>query len=128
MVARAGQDCGAPPKSCWKALSDTGYKYGDKDTSADGILKIIAKGGDAGKGKMIVLGKNNASKGQTSLLTGIAAALQGNTKATVQVVTSDAGCFGVTAYYAKKADGLIFKALGGSPSGAFPDVAAGVLD
>jgi len=121
-IDRAGQSCGTPPRLCWKALSDQGYKYNDKDISADGIQKIIAKGGGVGRGKVIVSGRNNASKGQTSLPTGIATALLNNTKATVQVVTSDADCFEVTATDVKKADGLMFKALGGSPSGASLDV------
>lgn len=128
VVARAGQDCGTPAKPCWKAISTKGYKYKDKDTSADGILKIIAKAGDPGKGKLILLGKNNSSKGQLSLPTGIAPLLQNNTKATVQVVTSDADCFGFTADQVKKADADLFKALGGSPSAAFLDMASGVLD
>jgi len=128
VVARAGQDCGTPPRPCWKAISTSGYKYKDKDTSADGILKIIEKGGGSGQGKLILLGKNNSSKGQLSLPTGIAAALQNNTKATLQVVTSDAACFGVSADQVKKADADLFKALGGSPSAAFLDMASGVLD
>jgi len=127
-VDRAQANCGTPPRPCWKDLSGKGYKYKDKDTSADGIRKIITKGGDAGKGNVIVLGKNNASKGQVSLPTGIAAALQDNTEVTVQVVTSDADCFGVTADTVKKADGSMFKALGGSPSSAFFDAPGSVLD
>jgi hypothetical protein len=128
-VDRAQGNCGTPPRPCWKAISDKGYKYKDKDTSADGIQKIVAKGGDPGKGKVIVSGKNNTSKDQTSLPTGVAAALQDNIRATVQIATSDADCFGFTATQVKKSDGLMFKALGvASPSGAFLDVTSGVLD
>jgi len=123
VVDRAGQDCGTPPKPCWKNISTKGYKYKDQDTSADGIMKIIAKGGDPGKGKVIVLGKNTSGS-----LPPMALALQNNTKATVQVVTSDADCFGVTTDDVKRADGSLFKALGGSPSSAFIDMASGVLD
>jgi hypothetical protein len=129
VVDRSQSDCGTPPRPCWKAISTKGYKYKDKDTTADGILKIIELGGDPGKGKVIVLGKNNASKGQLSLPTGIAPALQNNSKATVQVVSSDADCFGVTTTEVKKADGLFFKALGqASPSGAFLDVTSTAMD
>jgi hypothetical protein len=68
-------------------------------------------------------------KGQTSLPTGIAAALQNNTKARVQVLTTDGDCFSLAATEVKKADGLLFKALGeGSPSGAFLDTTSGVFD
>ncbi len=124
LVVQAQENCGPKSKPCWKAISDQGYKYKDPDTTADGILSIVAKGGDAGKGKVIAVGKNGAGK----LPTGIAAALLNNTKATVQVVTSDAACFGVTATEVKKADGLLFKAVGGSPSRAFLDVSSGLLD
>jgi len=108
-VDRAQENCGPKSKPCWTAISDQGYKYKDPDTTADGILSIVAKGGDAGKGKVIAVGTSKAGK----LPTGIAAALLNNTKATVQVVSSDAACFGVTTDQVKKADGLLFKALGG---------------
>lgn len=109
--AGGGALCGGV--SCWSKVSDKGYKYTDKTTSSDGILKVKVLGGDAGKGKVLVIGKNNASKGQTSLPTGVAGPLQGQGFATVQVLTSDASCFGTTVSRVKKADGLIFKALKG---------------
>ena len=74
---------------------------------------MVMKGGDAGKGSVVVIGKNNSSKGQASLPTGIALLLTNNTRATVQLLTSDASCFGVTTTDVKKADGASFKA--GSP-------------
>ena len=129
VVDRVQDDCGTPPEPCWKALSNRGYRYNDNETAADGVQRIITEGGDAGRGKVIVSGKNNPSKGQISLPTGISAALLNNTQATVQVVTSDADCFGVTTDEVKKADGSLFKALGeGSPSAAFLDVAGGLPD
>jgi hypothetical protein len=128
-VDRAQSNCGTPPRPCWKALSTKGYKYNDKDVSADGIQQIMVKGGDEGKGKVIVKGKNNALRGQLSLPTGMAPLLQHHTKATVQIVTSDADCFGVAAEDVKKADGLMFKALGAaSPTAAFLDGTTGVWD
>lgn len=105
-VAQAGAICG--DLSCWSAVSGKGYKYKDKSTTTDGILKINALGGDPGKGKVLVVGKNNAS----TMPTGIAAALQNQSSATVQVLTSDASCFGVSLTQVKKADGALFKALG----------------
>jgi hypothetical protein len=128
VVDQAQQDCGTPSRPCWRALSDKGYRYTDKDITADGIQKILVKGGDAERGKVLVKGKNNASKGQLSLPTGIAALLLNQTRATVQVVTSDASCFGFTATDVKRADGSLFKGLGGSPSTAFLDVTSDVLD
>ncbi len=113
LVERAVAElCGTPPKWCWTAISDKGYKYGDKDAAADGILKMTLKGGNAGKGAVVVIGKNNPKKGQTSLPTGIAPLLLNNTQATVQVLTSDASCFGITTTDVKKADGTSFKASG----------------
>ena len=105
-VARAGQTCGDAP--CWSAVSGKGYKYSDKSTAADGILKMKLNGGDAGKGKVKVIGKNTTG----NLPTGIAALLQSQTSATVQVLTSDAACFGVALTQVKKADGTVFSAVG----------------
>ncbi len=111
-VARAGALCGSPPVPCWVAVKTKGYKYKDKSASADGILKMVLMGGDSGKGKANAIGKNNSSKGQNALPTGIAPLLQNNSHATVQLLTSNADCFGVTVTDVKKADGAVFKALG----------------
>lgn len=105
-LSRAGDTCGAKP--CWSAVSTKGYKYRDKSTVADGLLVMKLIGGDAGKGKTLAVGKNTAS----TLPTGVAAALQNETGATVQVLTSDAACFGMTLPQVKQADGLRFKAIG----------------
>lgn len=105
-VARGGQTCGDDP--CWAAMSDKGYKYKDKAGTADGITKMQLVGGDAGKGKVKVMGKN----GSGQLPTGVAAAMQNQTAATVQVLSSSAICFGVNLTDVKKADGAIFSAKG----------------
>jgi len=41
--------------------------YSDPAAESAGVTKIAAKGGDAGKGKVSVAGRNKASKGQTAL-------------------------------------------------------------
>ena len=105
-IARAGQMCGTAP--CWAAVSDKGYKYKDKSAAADGILAMKLSGGDAGKGKVKIKGKNTTAH----LPTGIAALLQNQTSATVQVLTTDASCFGVGLTQIKKADGTVFSAVG----------------
>lgn len=105
-VARAGDTCGGAP--CWSAISDKGYKYADKSGAADGILKMKLNGGDAGKGKIKVIGKNTTGQ----LPTGVAALLQNQTSATVQILSSDASCFSVGLTQVKKADGTVFKAGG----------------
>ncbi|HVH08073.1 MAG TPA: choice-of-anchor Q domain-containing protein, partial [Myxococcota bacterium] len=108
LVDRAGDLCGAKP--CWKALKTTGFAYKDALAAADGVDKIGAKSGAAGKGSLTVSAKNNGKKGQTALPTGAAALLEGDTSATVQVLTSDAGCFEGSLTAVKSADGTQFKA------------------
>jgi hypothetical protein len=105
-VARAGDTCDGVP--CWSAVPGKGYKYKDSLLADDGVLKIIAYGGDPGMGKAKVIAKNSSA----SMPTGVAAALQDETSATVQVVTSDASCFGVGLSQVKKADGTLFSAVG----------------
>lgn len=103
-VARAGQTCGDKP--CWATVSDKGYKYKDKAATADGVIMMKLGGGDPGKGKLKIKGKGS------NLPSGIAAALQNQTSATVQVLSSDASCFGVALTQVKKADGVTFSATG----------------
>jgi len=105
-VARAGGLCGR--LSCWSTMSDKGYEYTDKSTAADGILKIKLIGGQLGKGNVQVVGKNTAS----TLPRGIAASLQSQSGATVQVLSSDASCFGTALTRVKKANGAMFSAVG----------------
>jgi hypothetical protein len=106
IVDRAGATCGTGP--CWSAVSTKGYKYNDKAGTADGITKMTPVAGIPGKGKVVVNGKNDTAH----LPLGIAAQLQNETSATVQVLTSDASCFGAFLNLVKKADGTIFSAGG----------------
>jgi len=100
LVDRAGAPCAGKP--CWKANKDTGWQYQDKDAAADGVTKMKLAGGAAGKSQLQVQAANNAKKGQLAMPTGIAAALEASTSATLQVVASDAQCFGVTVDQIKK--------------------------
>jgi hypothetical protein len=109
-VDKAGASCGTPPKPCWKVISTLGYKYLDPETTADGVAKIVGKGGDALKGKVVFKASNNVTLGQANLPTGIAAALLNNTQATAQIVVDDGSCFGQTVTSVKRNDGLVFKA------------------
>ncbi|MGH7893992.1 MAG: hypothetical protein ACREQL_04940 [Candidatus Binatia bacterium] len=106
-VNRAGSQCGTSP--CWKAILGKGIKYSDKLTQADGIQQIVAKGGEAGKGKIIIKGKNDIGRSQTALPTRVAVPLAGNRRATAQLVGSDAACFSGTATSVTTADGHVFK-------------------
>jgi len=62
------------------------------------------------RGKAAAQGRNNASKGQASLSTGLAAALAGNTTPTIQLVTSDGLCVGATMNKVGKDAGGQYKA------------------
>lgn len=107
-VSRAGTSCGSKP--CWKARGTTGYGYKDPAAAADGVQKITAAGGAAGKGKLQVQAGNKAKKGQTALPTGVTAALAGATSARLQVRTSDAECFEAVLGRVSKSDATEFKA------------------
>jgi len=102
-VDQAGAFCDG--KSCWSSKSK-GYKYKDKALTADGMLKMVLFGGDPSKGKVVVVGKNKES----TMPLGTAAALQGETSATVQLLSSDASCFGGTLSTVIKAESDLFKA------------------
>ena len=105
-VARAGELCGR--LSCWSPISAKGFEYTDKSTAADGILRIKLSGGPLGKGNVQIIGKNTAS----TLPRGIAASLQSQSGATIQLLTSDASCFGTALTRVKKANGAMFSAVG----------------
>ncbi len=106
-LAQAGATCGNKP--CWKALSDKGYIYKDKDTTAYGILLAKLKGGDAGKGQVKIKGKNSSGNLPTGVVGGL---LQNPSGATVQILSSNGACFGIGLTEIKKADGTVFKAVG----------------
>src|SRR5262249_1881392 len=105
-VARAGDLCGR--LSCWSTMPGKGFEYTDKSTGADGILKIKLSGGPLGRGNVQIIGNNTAS----TLPRGIAASLRSQSDATIQLLTSDASCFGTALTRVKKANGAIFSAVG----------------
>jgi hypothetical protein len=109
-VDRAGASCGPQAKPCWKDKSGKGWSYKDVAGAASGVRALAAVSGPAGKGKLQVKASNNAAKGQTALPTGLAAALQGTSSATVQLLTSDAQCYEADLPTVKKTDAEQFKA------------------
>ena len=106
-VNRAGQMCGTKP--CWKAIGGPGYKYSDKLLSADGVLTLSLKSGLATKGKVGGKAKNNLPKGLTFMPTGVTAQLTGDREATVQIMSSNAGCLTGTVTNVREASALLFK-------------------
>lgn len=114
MVAdAAGQVCGG--KLCWKSVGGSppngkGYKFGnDGSFPADGLTKVLYKGGDAGKSKLIVKGSGS------SLPSSVPLGLQGATSATVQMRASDGECLSVTVNEVSKNELGFFKAKGSGP-------------
>lgn len=107
-ATRGAQFCGTKP--CWRAMSDKGYQYGDKYAASDGVTKIQMKSGAVEKGQVQAKAANNAGQGETALTTGLAAALEGETEATIQLVTSDAACFTANLTKVTTNDSLQFKA------------------
>jgi hypothetical protein len=107
VVDRAGATCGTDP--CWKGLGKPpgfkGFKYKDKARTSDGIQLVLLKAAEADKSKVVVKGKG------ANLPDGVAAALQGATGATIQLIGSDAPeCISATLSTVKDADGVKFKA------------------
>jgi hypothetical protein len=103
---RPGEIC-STGKPCWTTISDKGYKFKDKAAAADGVRKAMVRGGARSKGKVVVVGRNRGT-----MPTGVAEALANQTSATVQFVASDGICVGVALPVVKKANGLVFKAVG----------------
>ncbi len=111
-VDRAGDLCFGRP--CWKSVGKDppdgkGFRYKDRGRNADGIETILYKGGPAGGSSLKVKGRG------TDLPTGIAAALESSTSATVQLRPLDAACFTVTMDEIRKQDSDVFKAKGSGP-------------
>jgi len=76
VLDRASDLCGAKQKPCWKRLGDFGYGYKDPDASSSGVKKLVGKSSER-NGKLVVQAGNNTKKGQESMPTGLAAALDG---------------------------------------------------
>ena len=107
-VQLGAQQCGDKP--CWKAKGTKGYGFKDKVASNDGIDKIQLAGGEAGKGKASVGGKNNADKGATALPTGVVAGLTLEIAPTVQIVAGGGRCITAAINSISKDDGQQYKA------------------
>jgi len=106
-IDRAGDTCGSA--ACWKAIggdppNGRGYTYKDDALAADGVFKVLYKGGLAGKSKVIVKGRG------TGLPANIADALTSATGATVQFRSSNALCLSVNLATIKKQEANFFKA------------------
>jgi hypothetical protein len=92
------------------ANADKGFAYKDADGLSDGVTKIAATSGPVGRGKLQERAAHSTRKGQGAMPTGIAAALEGASSATLQVRASDALCYGAVLGTARKNEGSLFEA------------------
>lgn len=111
LVDRAGDTCDGTP--CWRSIGKApndplgpgrGYRFKDGSLASDGILKVLYKGGEAGRSKAIVIGKG------PGLPTGLPAALQFSSQATVQLRSSDGLCLSVDLSEIRAQEPTFFKA------------------
>ena len=110
-VARAGDLCAGKP--CWRPIGHApndprgpgkGYRYRDRELSADGVLSLVYRGGDAGRSQVVVNGKG------ASLPPGIPAALAAASSVTVQLRSSDGLCLSLDLDEIQTQDSTTFKA------------------
>lgn len=111
IVERAGEICDGKP--CWRPIGNApndpdgagkGYKYMDRSLASDGVLRVLYRGGDAGRSQAIVVGKGPA------LPVVLPAALQSSSSATVQLRSSDGLCLSVQLNEISKQEPFYFKA------------------
>lgn len=111
LVDRAGQTCGSQP--CWRPIGNApndpqgagkGYRYNDVDITSDGVRKILYKGGDAGRSKVVLIGKGSG------LPLTLPSALQSSDQTTVQLRSSDGLCLSVQLNEVSKQEPTFFKA------------------
>ncbi len=92
-VDRDGDTCGSKP--CWKAVGKAppdgkGYKFNDRAGDAEGVQKLVYKGGEAGKSMVLVKAKGS------NVPAGIPAAmLYAGTLATLQLHELGGNCLSV---------------------------------
>jgi hypothetical protein len=104
VVDDAGETCGSKP--CWRAVGRKGYRYANPDGNAF-VRSIVAKGGAAGSGKVVLKGWYPSHGG------GIADALAGTNAVTVQFRTDVADlCVGGRIESVRRADPDVFRAVG----------------
>lgn len=84
LAAPAAGTCAG--RACWKALGFVGFKYGDKELTPDGILKMTLKSGTGGKASI-------ALKGKGALLDMADLPLTQSPRVTAQLRSSDGVCF-----------------------------------
>jgi hypothetical protein len=108
-VDRAGGLCAGRP--CWRAVGTRGYRYADRDFSADGIDGLGFLGGPGRAAKASASGANDAGDGRSTLPTGVVARMAGNRSPTVELLADNGFCIAAEVSLVLKDDGRRFKAL-----------------
>ena len=96
--------CGGKP--CWKATGSSGFRYRDKDGTADGVKLLKLKSGVSGKAQILVMGKGQNLDTPTLPLT---------LPVTAQVIIEDGAtsiCWGTQYTTATRNDVTQFTAFG----------------
>jgi uncharacterized delta-60 repeat protein len=107
-VDRAAATCA--DRECWSSR-ERGFLYRDEDASADGVRRMRLLGGIAGEPSIVLDAANDSTEHSLDLPSGIAAALSGSSRATVQIHGSDLEeCFSVTLDEVVKDGDGIFRA------------------
>lgn len=109
-VDRAGDVCGRNGASCWEAAGTNGWAYRDPSSSADGVKRVLIRGGVSGKAAVRLKARNKARKGREALPSGLAASLEANDRTTLQLQADDAGCVTAVLARVRRADGVVFRA------------------
>ena len=107
-IDRGGESCAGAP--CWRAIGSTGLRYKDRSASASGVQQLDFVAAEAGRGKASAKGRNDAGKGMTSLPTGVAARLSGESHPTLQLATEHGFCLSAEVTTVRLADGQQYKA------------------
>lgn len=116
LVQRAGDVCNRNLTPCWKQLrGGVGWRFRDTKGTSFGVHRIVAKSPKPTRGTLLVKASNLARADQTRMPTGLTGALQGATRARVQVLTSNGDCFDLKLDDVKRADGKRFRAIGKVP-------------
>ena len=95
-VNQAGFPC--KTGSCWKSNpgQDT-FRFTDTRVLRKGVRSVVLKAGAAGRSRISLAGRNDATQSHRDLATGIAPALSSATSVTVQVFAFETGaCFSAT--------------------------------
>lgn len=96
-IDRAGLTCSDGRAACWTPLGDNppdglGWKYADRAAGEDGVTGLRLRADGHGPASAVLRARNDAARGLDAYPTGIAAALDGHSRATMQMMSSDGAC------------------------------------